>query len=98
MSEERTEQATPKQRQKARKEGNVAKSQDLNHALVLTLAFALFYVFSPSILTKLKFSLQQAFTNLHPSQLSITNITGLLTFHHNIVMQIIVPFFCLLFI
>ena len=46
MSEERTEQATPKRRKEARDEGNVLKSQDLNHALVLTIGFALFLVFS----------------------------------------------------
>ena len=44
MSEERTEKPTPKQLEKAREEGNVPKSQDLNHALVLAVGFALFSV------------------------------------------------------
>ena len=98
MSEERTEQATPKRQQKARNEGNVAKSQDLNNALVLSVAFALFYVFSGSILKNLKFALQQTFTHLHPSEISSANAIGMLSFYNGILLKILVPFFSLLFI
>ena len=83
MSEERTEKPTPKRLQKARKEGNVAKSQDLNHALVLSMAFALFYIFSGSILKNIKFALQQTFTHLHPSEISVSNMAGILAFYQN---------------
>ena len=98
MSEERTEKATPKRQQKARKEGNVAKSQDLNHALVLSIAFALFYVFSGSILKNLKFALQQTFTHLHPAEISNANMVGIFAFYNSILFKILVPFFSLLFI
>ncbi len=98
MSEERTEKPTPKRLQKARKEGNVAKSQDLNHALVLSIAFALFYVFSGSILKNIKFALYQTFTHLHPTEISSSNAVGIFAFYQNILFKILVPFFSLLFV
>ena len=98
MSEERTEKATPKRQKKARDEGNVAKSQDLNHALVLSIAFALFYVFSEPILNKLQFALYQTFTHLHPAELPSSDVSGVLAFYQNILFKILVPFFSLLFI
>lgn len=45
FSQEKTEKATPKKRQEARKKGQVAKSQDLNTALILFLVF-LYLLFS----------------------------------------------------
>ncbi len=98
MSEERTEKATPKQQEKARKDGNVAKSQDLNHALVLVIAFTLFYVFAPSILAKLEFALSYAFTNMHPNDVAESNILGIFSLYEDILLKIIVPFFCSLFV
>lgn len=97
MSEERTEQATPKQQEKARKEGNVLKSQDLNQALVLSAAFALFYCFSGSILNNLEQGLFYTFSHLHPKEISTTNIAGTLAFYHDIIFKITVPLFSCLF-
>lgn len=45
FSQEKTEKATPKKRQEARKKGQVAKSQELPSALILILAFASFLMF-----------------------------------------------------
>lgn len=41
--QERTEQATPKRKEEARKKGKVAKSYELNSAIVLLFSLALFY-------------------------------------------------------
>ena len=98
MSEERTEKATPKQQEKARKEGNVAKSQDLNHALVLAAAFTLFSCFSGAILNYLEQGLFHTFTHLHPKDISTESIAGTLAFYQNLIFKIIVPFFSSLFI
>jgi len=98
MAEERTEKPTPKRLNKAREDGNVNKSQDLNHALVLSVGFALFYVFSGSMLNNLKFALQQSFTNLHPDQLTINNIYGIIAQYEHLVLSTIVPFFSFLFV
>ena len=98
MSEERTEQATPKKQQEARSEGNVLKSQDLNHALVLSIGFALLLVFSSFLLGKLKLALYEAFTNLNPANLTNDNVYAILTNYQNLLFEMLLPFFSLLFI
>ena len=98
MSEERTEQATPKRQKEAREEGNVLKSQDLNHALVLTAAFALFYCFSATILNNLEHGLFHTFTHLHPKEISMDSIAGTLAFYQDLIFKIVVPFFSCLFL
>lgn len=45
FSGEKTEEATPKKKQKARESGNVAKSQEINSALIVLIAFFSFKVF-----------------------------------------------------
>ncbi|PLT34198.1 flagellar biosynthesis protein FlhB [Bacillus sp. V5-8f] len=47
FSGEKTEKATPKKRQDARKKGQVAKSQDVNTAIVLLAVFMLFTAIGP---------------------------------------------------
>ena len=47
--QEKTEEATPKRRREAREKGNVAKSSDLNSALVLLAATLMLYFRGPSI-------------------------------------------------
>ena len=44
---DRTEKATPKRKEKALEEGQVALSQEVNSALVLAMAFSLLFVFAP---------------------------------------------------
>jgi flagellar biosynthesis protein FlhB len=56
FSGEKTEKATPKKRQEARKKGQSAKSQDINTAVVL-LAVFLFMLFAGSYLKKGTFAL-----------------------------------------
>ncbi|HVX31636.1 MAG TPA: EscU/YscU/HrcU family type III secretion system export apparatus switch protein [Solirubrobacterales bacterium] len=51
--EDRTEKATPKRRRDARKKGQVAKSSDLNGAVVLVAALGSLAVFAPHIATSL---------------------------------------------
>src|ERR1700729_1697162 len=46
---DQTEKATPKRRQDARKKGQVAKSSDLNGAVVLIAALASIAIFGPHI-------------------------------------------------
>ena len=98
MSEERTEQATPKRQREARDEGNVLKSQDLNHALVLSIGFALLLVFSSFLLSKLKLALYQAFTNLNPASITNNNVLAILNNYQHLLFEMLLPFFSLLFI
>lgn len=50
---EKTEKATPKRRQEARKQGQVIKSRDLTSALILATGFVALKVFGPFILNKI---------------------------------------------
>jgi flagellar biosynthesis protein FlhB len=47
--QERTEQATPKRREKAREQGQVAKSMDLNAAVVICLGFTSLFILGPAM-------------------------------------------------
>jgi flagellar biosynthetic protein FlhB len=47
--QERTEQATPKRREKAREQGQVAKSLDLNSAVVICLGFTSLFILGPAM-------------------------------------------------
>jgi flagellar biosynthesis protein FlhB len=49
MAENKTEKATPKKRQEARKKGQVARSQDLNGALVMAASVLALSAFGPGI-------------------------------------------------
>ena len=98
MSEERTEQATPKRQKEARDEGNVLKSQDLNHALVLSIGFALLLVFSSFLLNKLKIALYEAFTNLNPANITNNNVIAIFNNYNELLFEMLLPFFSLLFL
>ncbi len=51
---EKTEKATPKRREEARKKGQVAKSMDLNGAVVLMAALLGLSAFGPMMLTRMQ--------------------------------------------
>ncbi len=96
--EEKTESATPRRRNKEREKGNIARSQDMNSALVLFGAVGLMISFGPKILDKLKDLLFFAFTNIAPSRIDGGDISGLINPYFDFLVQIIFPFMCFLFI
>ena len=53
FGQERTEQATPRKVQKAREEGQVARSMELNSVVIITLGFAAIYVLGPALFANL---------------------------------------------
>jgi flagellar biosynthetic protein FlhB len=57
---EKTEKATPKKRQEARSKGQVAKSQDLNGAVVLLAALLALSAFGPGLFTHMKDQMQES--------------------------------------
>ncbi|WP_079709462.1 flagellar biosynthesis protein FlhB [Paraliobacillus ryukyuensis] len=79
---EKTEKATPKKRQDTRKKGQVAKSQDVNTAILLFLVFILFIVIGSMWKEQMMGLYQKSFTeyiswevtqdNLHTMMLEIT--------------------------
>jgi flagellar biosynthesis protein FlhB len=59
---ERTEKATPKKREEARKKGQVAKSMDLNGAIVLLAAFGALAASAPFVFARLAEAMHTGFT------------------------------------
>ncbi|MBD3401817.1 flagellar biosynthesis protein FlhB [candidate division GN15 bacterium] len=52
--QEKTEKATPRRRQKAREEGKVAKSMELNSALIIVLGVTSIFLLGPTLSTQLR--------------------------------------------
>lgn len=96
MSGERTEAATPKRRQDARKKGQISKSQDFNSALMIIVGVSLLSVFSPAIMQKIQDNLKFTFTNLNPQYLDENNLIGLLIPYAKLLGEVALPFLVIL--
>ncbi|WP_010649285.1 flagellar biosynthesis protein FlhB [Oceanobacillus massiliensis] len=59
---EKTEKASPKKRQDERKKGKVAKSQDINTAILLLFCFAALFIFGEFMLKQMTGLYQRSFT------------------------------------
>jgi flagellar biosynthesis protein FlhB len=59
MAEKKTEKATPKKREEARKKGQVARSQDVNGAVVLLASLLALSAFAPKIVEQCKLAMLQ---------------------------------------
>lgn len=75
---EKTENATSRRKRKEREKGNVAKSQDLNSALMVTLGVVLVAAFSSKILSSIQSMLYNTFTHLQPENISSTDILAII--------------------
>lgn len=80
MGAERTEKATPKRQEKARSEGQISKSQDLNSALILTANIAILFCFAPMISHELMTVLRYTFLHLDPRELDSSVIALLIPY------------------
>jgi flagellar biosynthesis protein FlhB len=61
--QERTEKATPKRREKAREEGKVAKSSELNAAAIICLGFTALFLMGPQIAERMQGSMRYLLSN-----------------------------------
>ncbi len=84
MSSERTEEATPRRRDKARSEGQISKSQDFNSALVLSANLALLFMMAPFITQELTSVLKYTLSNLDPNKIDGSVITILVPYFKSI--------------
>ncbi len=98
MSDERTEQATPKRRTKAREEGQVSKSQDLNSSVTLLLGLSVLFMYMPFIFEKFKTITIYLFTNLDPNLVNKKNIFGFLGQYLSDIFVILIPIFSVMVI
>jgi flagellar biosynthetic protein FlhB len=74
--EDKTEKATPKRRQDARKEGRVAKSQDLTVGITLLAAFGTLKAFGGYIVQKLEMVLTKYITLCHEYSRDLLDINS----------------------
>ena len=91
MTDERTEKATPKRRQDARKKGQVSKSQDLNMSVTLAAGFCALFLFFPYLNNSLKNIAIESFSHLTPHQLSRDNFAGIINTYFTMIINILLP-------
>ena len=96
---ERTEDATPRRRQKERDKGNVSKSRDMDAALVMVAGVALFGVFAKFMGEIILNMMKETFSHLNnAADLDPNNILGILLPYFQKLGYILLPFFVLLVI
>jgi len=71
---EKTEKATPRRRQEARKKGQVLRSIEINSALILLVAFTAIYALGPYIYRELSQFMQWMFGNAFTLEFSVAGI------------------------
>lgn len=79
MSNERTEQATPKRKQQSRQDGQISKSQDLSMAVTLAIGFSVIYIFMPFMGDKFKDITINTLSNLNPHLVTKENFVGFMS-------------------
>ncbi|MCX6375791.1 MAG: flagellar biosynthesis protein FlhB [Armatimonadetes bacterium] len=77
--QDKTETATPKRREDARKKGNVARSMELNSALVLVVSLLVLRIAGPYMLQSMVGILRDTFSSLHTRGVSPETIFSLMT-------------------
>lgn len=92
MASEKTQEATPRRRSKAREEGQISKSQDLNSALVLSANLAILFSLAPMITQQLTNILKYALSHLKPEQIDNSIINIMVPYAHSTSMALL-PFF-----
>ena len=75
---EKTEEATPKRKQKERDRGHIAKSQDFTSSLMLTTGIGLVFVMGAGMQEKLVSMLSNTLSNLNPKNISDSDAIGIL--------------------
>jgi len=89
---EKTEEATPRRRQKARERGNVAKSMDLNSAFILLVGFSVLYLAGDFMLANLKRTMSNFILQSGTLDLSFSNINRVIFLVLKDLFLIILPF------
>lgn len=93
---ERTEEATPRRKQKERDKGNIAKSQDFTSSLMLICGVGLLYTIGPSLLEKIRNLLVTTLKNLHPKTISDNDFISIMGPFFQAYCEITIFFFALL--
>lgn len=98
MANEKTEEATPRRREKEKEKGNIAKSQDFSSSVMLAIGAGAFYAFAPKIYENLRATLYDSFTQLNPNNIPSNDVMSVLTPYAVMTGKILMPFFLILVI
>lgn len=93
---EKTEEATPKRKQKERDKGHIAKSQDFTASLMLSLGVGLVFCMGGSMLENLQTMLSNTFRSLNPQNINENEVIGLFAPYFGSYCRIVVLFFTFL--
>ena len=93
---EKTEEATTRRRTKERERGNVAKSKDMESAMVMVGGIALLAVLAKHMFSSIINMMKDTFTNLNPASIDTSSIVGLLYPYFRYLGIIVVPFLVLI--
>jgi flagellar biosynthetic protein FlhB len=77
--QEKTEQATPRKLEKAREEGQVARSMELNSVVIVTLGLGALYVLGPALGGHLMGGMRKAFSEAPTTVINAGNIHQFIT-------------------
>lgn len=94
MASEKTEEATPRRRQKAREEGQVSKSQDLNSSLVLATNLMILGFFTPMICQEMYKIVKHTLSHLSPEDIDSSLISILVPYFQSLGIMLL-PFMLL---
>lgn len=97
-SQEKTEQATPRRLQEARRKGQVAKSADLNGALLLLITGLFALLFKDNIITHMQAYFYSYFNNFVKNPQQDSHLLQLLIDFTVNVFAVFVPFFILMLV
>ena len=95
---DRTEEATPRRREKEREKGNVAKSKDLMSSVTVTISLVLLGAFSGWMMNRFQILMHYAFTNLNPKEINVNEFIGLLAPYVRVMAEAVLPFMVATFI
>jgi len=95
---EKTEKATPKRRQEARKKGQVLKSQELNSVIIFLIAFLLLKSLLPNMVRDIGLFMQLLWSQAFIGNLTIETILPILNEGIFLILKILLPIFLLVMV
>jgi len=92
--QEKTESATPRRRTKNRDQGSVCKSAEINSAIVLFFALAIFALYGPYLTRQLTGYIKYSFTHFHQIDISPNTIQSFAADRIYFFLRLVLPVFC----
>ncbi len=92
MADEKTEEATPRKREKEREKGNISKSQDLNSAMTITAGCLLMAFLASKIINDSRELMYQTLTHLKPQDIPTDDIFAIFIPYAKSTGSILLPF------